>query len=261
MARSSRPAMPRSPQEQAAAEVASRVLGATVRNSTESGGMSLVYPNGRRAALEEVTVGERDELDLAHLRRESDMRWPVPGRWWWQVEINDVRGLPRVREAFPVAARLCEANDVRTLDQLSASLTWAVPDLHWLVHTMPARLVGHPGVLDHPATVTLGQVQPTDQRMASVAPAVRDWLASRPALRAITRLGQRRARERQLYLTVGCSEVTAEAFDSLVRASGVPPAPPPPRLAITHLWLAPVLGRTVYLWSRGGGWSRHEPYG
>jgi hypothetical protein len=31
-------------------------------------------------------------------------------------------------------------------------------------------------------------------------------------------------------------------------------------LAASHLWLAPVLGRAVFLWSRDDGWSRHEPY-
>jgi len=67
--------------------------------------------------------------------------------------------------------------------------------------------------------------------------------------------------ERQLYLTIGCTEFVADALDALARADGVPPATPPEWLAASHLWLAPVLGPAVFLWSRDDGWSRHEPYG
>jgi hypothetical protein len=69
------------------------------------------------------------------------------------------------------------------------------------------------------------------------------------------------AMERQLYLTVGWTGLSPEAFDSLIRAAGVPPVPPPEQDWLSHLWLAPVLGHTVFLWSHADGWSRHEPYG
>ena len=67
------------PQETAAAEVAARVLGAAVRPS-DTGELTLAYPDGRLAALEEATLGDRADLRLAHLRRESDMQWPAPAR-------------------------------------------------------------------------------------------------------------------------------------------------------------------------------------
>jgi hypothetical protein len=248
------------PQEIAAAEVAARVLGAAVRPS-DTGELTLAYPDGRLAALEEATLGDRADLRLAHLRRESDMEWPAPARWWWQVAIHDVRWLPRLREVFPVAARTCEAADVRRPGDLPAGVIVAVPDLHWLVHTRPAQLLGHPTVLNRAATVTLGPGRPPDRGMASVVPALPKWLGSEAATRARCRLDRRRAAERQLYLTIGCTEFVADALDALARADGVPPATPPEWLAASHLWLAPVLGRTVFLWSRDDGWSRHEPYG
>lgn len=64
-------------QETAAGELAARVLGAAVRPS-DTGELTLVYPHGRRAALQEVTVGDRADLRLAHLRRESELQWPAP---------------------------------------------------------------------------------------------------------------------------------------------------------------------------------------
>jgi hypothetical protein len=98
--------------------------------------------------------------------------------------------------------------------------------------------------------------------MSSVVPALRDALAGGPAARALRALQRRRAAvERQLYLTVGCTGLAPEAFDSLVRADGVPPVPPPDRDRLSHLWLAPVLGHAVFLWSREDGWSRHDPGG
>jgi hypothetical protein len=244
----------------AAAEVVGRVLGAMVEDPDE-GGLSLVFPDRRRAVLEEATVGEREDLRLAHLRRESAMQWPAPARWWWQVTIENLRGLARVREVFPVVARACEAHGVPRPGELPSAVSFAVPDVHWLVHTVPARLRGHPGVLDRPATVTLGRAPSPGPDMAAVPAAVADWLAGEAAGRALLRLERRRAAERHLYLTLGCTGPAADAFDALVWAGGVPPGPPPIRPGLSHLWLAPVLGRTVFLWSRRGGWSRHEPYG
>ena len=49
------------------------------------------------------------------------------------------------------------------------------------------------------------------------------------------------------------------AFDALVRADDVPRQPLRQR-DMTHLWVTPVFGRSVFLWSRQHGWSRHEPY-
>ena len=247
-------------QEAAAAEVAAQVLGATARAS-DTAELTLVYPDGRLAALEEATLGDRADLGLAHLRRESDMQWPAPARWWWQVAIHEVRWLPRIREVFPVAARACEAADVRSPGDLPAGVIMTVPDLHWLVHTRPGQLLGHPTVLNRPATVTLGPGKSPDGGMARVVTALPGWLGSEAATRARSRLDRRRTTERQLYLTIGCTEFVADALDALARADGVPPATPPEWLAASHLWLAPVLGPTVFVWSRDDGWSRHEPYG
>lgn len=99
-----------SPQEQAAADVATRVLGVGLTRSAGAG-LSLVYPDGRRAAFEETTIGEQHCLRPAP-RHTSDMHWPAPARWWWKITVNDVRCLARVREIFPMTARTCEANGV-----------------------------------------------------------------------------------------------------------------------------------------------------
>jgi hypothetical protein len=229
-------------------------------HSADGESVILAYPDGRLAALEEATLGEREDLRLSRLRRESDVQWPAPARWWWQVAINDLQRLGRVREVFPVIARACEAGGVPEPDQLPATVASAVPDLHWLVHTVPARLLGHPGVLDRPATVTLARARSVAPGMANVPPAVRDWLASEPAARAVRRLGRRDTQERHLYLTLGCMGHSAAAFASLVLAGGVPPVPPS-QPGLSHLWLAPVLGHTVFVWSSTDGWTRHEPYG
>ncbi|MDT7710405.1 MAG: hypothetical protein QOG20_6012 [Pseudonocardiales bacterium] len=246
--------------ETAAAEVASRVLRTTVRRAGRPEVTTLVHGDGRQSAFDAAAVGERADLSLAHLRRQSEIQWPAPARWWWQVSINDVRRMPRVREVFPVAARACEANGVRRPGQLPGMVTITVPDLHWLVHNQPASLVGDPVVLDRPTTVTLGRGRPADRGMTSVGPALNGWLADEAAARALGRLGRRRTEERHLYLTISCTADAADAFEALVRASGVPPAAPPDRPGVSHLWLAPVLGPAVFLWSRQDGWSRHEPY-
>lgn len=249
------------PQEQAAVEVMERVLGATTVWGDDPEKIVLVHSDGRRAALVESTVGDQREFQLPHLRRESDMRWRAPARWWWHVTVNDVRCLPRVREAFPVAARACEAHGVSTPSELPAPVTAAIPDLHWLVHMAPAHLVGHPEKLDEPATVSVtAGPGPVPGGMATVVPALEQWLVTEQAARALARLARRRADEWHLYLTVDYTGLVPDAFDALVRADGVPEEPLRHRSDISHLWVTPVFGRRVLLWSHQDGWSRHEPY-
>jgi hypothetical protein len=245
-----------SPQEQVAVEVAARVLGATA--GTESGGIVLVHSDGRKAAFVEVPVGDRGEFELAHLRRESELRWTAPARWWWQITVSDVRCLARVREVFPVVARACEAHDVPMPSLLPAMAKAQIPDLHWLIHTAPARLQGHADVLDQPATVRLAP-GPVAADMATVVPALENWLASDRAARARAKLARARADEWHLYLTVDYTGLVPNAFDALARADDLPRQPLQQR-DITHLWVTPVFGRRVFLWSRQDGWSRHEPY-
>ena len=172
-----------SPQERAAVEVVARVLGVTA--DTESDGIVLVHPDGRTAALVEATVGDQRDFELAYLRRESDLRWTAPARWWWQITVTDVRCLTRLREVFPVAARACEAHDVPMPGLLPASAKAQIPDLHWLIHTAPARLRGHADVLDRPATVRLAPGPLSAGDMTTVVPALDDWLASGRAARAL----------------------------------------------------------------------------
>jgi hypothetical protein len=250
-----------SPQEQAAVEVAERVLDATAHSDEDLEAIFLVHSDGRRAAFVESTVGEQREFQLPQLRRESDMRWTAPARWWWHVTVSDVRSLSRVREVFPVAARACEAHGVTTPAGLPVSVTAAIPDLHWLMHMAPAHLVGHPEKLDEPATVSVtpGHSSPPGD-MATVVPALEQWLVTEQAARALAKLARRRADERHLYLTVDYTGLVPEAFDALVRAGGVPEEPLRHRPDISHLWVTPVFGRRVLLWSHQDGWSRHEPY-
>jgi hypothetical protein len=133
-----------------------------------------------------------------------------------------------------------------------------IPDLHWLIHTAPARLHGHADVLDQPATVRLAP-GPVAADMATVVPALENWLASDLAARARAKLARVRADEWHLYLTVDYTGLVPNAFDALARADDLPRQPLQQR-DITHLWVTPVFGRCVFLWSRQDGWSRHEPY-
>src|SRR3954447_18528282 len=60
-----------------------------------------------------------------------------------------------VRPLVDDHARACEAADARGPDGLPAAAIAAIPDLHWLMNRVPARLIGDPAVLDRPTTVTL----------------------------------------------------------------------------------------------------------
>jgi hypothetical protein len=135
---------------------------------------------------------------------------------------------------------MCEAHNAPTPSLLPMPVTAAIPDLHWLWHTAPARLVGHPEVLDRPATVTLAPC-PAAGDLATGVPALEEWLATDRAAFAVARLAARSADERHLYLTVDYTGLAPDAFDALAHADGVPAAVVAPPAG--HL--APVVGAGV----------------
>ena len=219
----------------------------------------VLHDDGRLAALEEATLGDRADLGLAHLRRESDMQWPAPARWWWQVAIYDVRWLPRLREVFPVAARAGGGRrpqarrPARGRDRDRAG---SAAGAH------PPRAAARPPDRAEPG----GHGDPGPKQVARL----RDGQRGCGPPGAVGFGGGDPGAEPARPATGGRTAALSDDRVHRVRGRCAGRTGPRGRRAAGDTAgvadrVAPVAHRcserTVFLWSRDDGWSRHEPYG
>lgn len=63
--------------------------------------------------------------------------------------------------------------------------------------------------------------------------------------------------ERHLFLPIDYRRLAGGTYDGLAFSEQLPAVAPPVPEHLTHLWLHPVYGSRVLLWSRSSGWSSH----
>ena len=137
--------------EQKACLIAERTLGAIATAYDVAGRQGAVdafldYPDGRRDAFEvtQLATDGGASLHLQSLLKQDGFHWPLPGKWWWTIEIADRRDLPRLRDVYDKIILLCES--VGEADPRYLSLAEVDDDVRWLVQESSVQMQGHPTV-------------------------------------------------------------------------------------------------------------------
>jgi hypothetical protein len=251
-------------QEQAACLVAVRVLGAVEAEAWDINGRTgavdvmLTLRDGRKAAFEVTNLAAEGALQLAMMLF-RDRTWPVPGDWWWTIEVGSVADLRRLKQCYENIIRICEHAGEPYPDRI-ASESSAHPDLQWLVYESssvmtgyPEQLVQHmrnPGAMAVP--VAGGGV--IDESLSGFADALREAFQSPHIVSHFDKLAKAVADERHLFIPLHGSALPFSISTELVFEDTLPPESPPVPDSVTHLWLAPAGSRRVLLWSRDAGW-------
>jgi hypothetical protein len=60
----------------------------------------LDYPDGHRGAFEvtQLATDGGNSLQLESLLARDGHEWPLPGKWWWTINIEHPRDLPSLRK-------------------------------------------------------------------------------------------------------------------------------------------------------------------
>ena len=142
--------------ERLACRVAERVTGAQarawdvtgVKGRTGAVDAFLDYPDGRLAAFEVTRIAsDQQALQLENLLGRAGFEWPLPGQWWWDAWISDVRDLPRLQQCFHKVVLLCEAAGVTRPEHLDLTDADTLDDdVLWLVEESSVSLHGYPNV-------------------------------------------------------------------------------------------------------------------
>lgn len=126
-------------QEHAACLIAVRVLEAVEAEAWDIDGRQgvvdaiLTLQDGRKAAFEVTNLGTESALQLAELLAKDNHKWPVPGDWFWHIEVGSPEDLRQLKRCYENIILICERAGEPYPERI-ASEPSAHPDLQWLVH-------------------------------------------------------------------------------------------------------------------------------
>lgn len=252
-------------QEQAACLIAARVLGAVeieawdVPGRTGAVDAMLTLPDRGRAAFEVTNLAGEGALQLAMLLAKDNHRWPLPGDWWWTIDVGSVDDLRRLKRCYKNIIGICE----RAGQPHPSELAWqesAHEDLKWLVYQSSSEMTGFPQQLardmKNPGAMVVpaGGVGWADEELRGFGQALEEAFKSPHIVSHFDKLAKAEADERHLFIPLHDSALPFPVSTELVFAAALPSAPPPIPEHVTHLWLAPAGSRRVLLWTRDAGW-------
>lgn len=258
--------------EQLACRVAENVTGAVAIPWDIGGRQNAVdaflnYADGRRAAFEVTRAGtDQAALQLDNLLGREGFEWPLPGAWWWDITITDVRDLPRLRQCYRKIILMCEAINAPR-PELVRTPSWNVDeDLHWLLVESSVTFWGHPDVPSRDtfrtrkALVTSGgDGGVVDEALTGLRQALVEAFQVGNLHRHVEKVSRTAADEHHLFVILHENDLDFSVMSALMFDRSLPPNPAWLPAGLSHLWLAPAFSSRVLL-SAGGVWSQAFPY-
>jgi hypothetical protein len=184
--------------------------------------------------------------------------WPLPGKWWWTIKIEDLAvDLRRLRNIYAKIILACESVGVKEPRRLP--LAAIDGDVRWLVKKS-VRMQGYPSV---PANDAHGPRRATIDRLSTwggseeifsqLDEALSTAFEAKLIQRHLAKLMRTGADERHLFLVVGVRDLPFSLFSALGFEKDLPAGAPALPDGLTHLWLAPEYGHRV-LFGTPAGW-------
>jgi hypothetical protein len=252
--------------EQTACLIAERALGVTATPYDVAGRQGAVdafldYPDGRRGAFEVTQLATDDgkSLQLQSLLRSDGFGLPLPGKWWWTIEISNPEDRPRLRNSYSKIILHCES--VGVTDPRYLDLGEVDADVRWLVENSSVRMRGHPTVpaRDEHRTRQAMITQPStwggsDETFNLLDEALSTAFGKTHIQDHVAKLCRIQADEGHLFLVLDVYDLPFPLFDALGSIDRLPAAAPARPHGLTHLWLAPVYGYRILI-GTSAGWT------
>ncbi|OBK30143.1 hypothetical protein A5659_03625 [Mycobacterium sp. 1165196.3] len=227
----------------------------------------LTLKDGRRAAFEVTNLAADGALETASLLARDHHRWPLPGEWFWSIEVGSPQDLRRLKQCYQKIILICES--AATAYPSQHPLAWtpdADPDLQWLIEDSSCSMVGHPEQLAS-AMQKLGAMVTPAARAGFIDDSLSGFAQElgtafeRPHIPGhFQKLARADADEHHLFIPLHGSALPFRISSVLMFDDAIPREPPPVPAHISHLWLAPEFSRRVLLWSQPDGWRNVFPY-
>jgi hypothetical protein len=253
--------------EQTACLIAERALGATatahdVPPRQRAVDAFLDYADGRRGAFEvtQLATDGGASLQLQSLLRSDGYRWPLPGKWWWTIQIGDPKDRLRLLDSYTKLILHCEnvgVTDPRYLaqDDVDADLQWLV------VGESSVQMQGYPTVPatdgDRPRGAMITQPSTWggwDETFSLLDEALNTAFGKTHIQDHVAKLDRTQADERHLFLVVDVYDWPFSLFNALGSGDSLPAGAPALPHGLTHLWLATVYCHRILI-GTSAGWT------
>lgn len=254
-------------QEMAACLIAERELGALAEPWDVDGRQGVVdamltLPDGRTAAFEVTNMAPRGALETSKRLAADKNKWPLPGKWWWTIEVGSPKHLTRLKQVYEKIILLCEAQSVTHPERIGWDPN-ADPDLRWLVQSSTCNMIGHPDLDPEKGAhvVPLGDSGAVDDTLSGFADALTAAFCADPSIeKHFNKLENAEADERHFFIMLYTGVLPFPIFSVLMFDDPLPQEPPDLPDHISHLWLAPNYSKRVLLWTKPDGWRNIYPY-
>jgi hypothetical protein len=256
-------------QEREACLIAEEALGAVAQawddGNHRQGAVDamLTLRDGRKAAFEVTNLAAKGALYTASMLARDNHTWPLPGKWFWTINVGSAEDLKRLRKVYTKIILICEKAGEPYPERRAGWDPSADPELRWLVHSK-STMLGHP---DISAENRGAMVVPAsgggfiDESMSGFAVELGKAFKSPHIASHFRKLADASADERHLFIALHDSALPFSIASALMfETEALPPEPPPVPDYITHVWLAPAFSRRVLLWSQSEGWRNVFPY-
>lgn len=227
----------------------------------------LTLEDGRRAAFEVTNLAGAGALKTANLLARDKHSWPLPGLWFWDIQVSPGADLRRLKDSYERIISICEAHGIHDpyYDQRAWNLTGVEPEIRWLLSESECNMMGHPQQLaaamtnPHVMVVPAGGGGAIDDSLLSFEAELQTAFSGAPHIAShFAKLSREAADERHLFIPLHDTALPFALAYELAFGRQLPTAPPPVPADISHLWLAPAFTGRVLLWSRPQGWRLHQ---
>jgi hypothetical protein len=257
-------------QEREACLIAEKALGAVAEawdDGHRQGAVDamLTLPDGRKAAFEVTNLAAKGALYTASVLARDNHSWPLPGNWFWTIDVGSPEDLKRLKKVYEKIILLCEAAGDPYPERRMRWDPSADADLQWLVQSK-STMVGYPDQLAKDMRNPAAMVVPAsgggwiDESLSGFASELRKAFKSPHIEPHFEKLAKAATDERHLFIALHDSALPFSIASELMFGKTLPAESPPVPDYITHVWLAPAFSRRVLLWSRSEGWRNLFPY-
>lgn len=251
--------------EQVAFEVIRRVTGTQIDLYDTDGRQGAVDGvgrdrAGRQLAVEVTRTGDQSRMHVEGQLSRDLFEWSNPGAWFWSMTVGVPSDIEPLRARYMALIATCETEGIVRPDWRHDTVS---EELRWLSQSSVA-MFGHPDLptaekYRNVSVMPEGGGGGVDEELSGLLAALSGLFDGDHLRRKFDKLARHQADERHLFLGIDMDGVPFSVLDGLAFGSSLPTDPPPLPDPITHLWIAPRIGRRVLYWSPAG-WTQHHPY-
>lgn len=222
----------------------------------------VVHRDGREGPLEIMRLTTTASEYLQHRLAAISNRLPAVGHRVWFAQVSTVAELDHLIANYAHLIQQLEQYDAHQIEGIPPWVVNRDLELHWLATSgasLTRDVLAEPSATQQPVLVlATGFGAVWDPEADVISPAVQEALTTPTVVEHIEKLVAYPGSERHLFLIVDPAGIAPEAAHVLTGVDQVPAGVLDLPAGLSRLWVVPIFGERLLLWTAGEGWSLHQ---